>query len=391
MINKFSFLLRIIAMPFLIGLVVLMETRHSPDWFRLFTFICIFLLLVDIASLLRGRLRDALLALASLAFGLCFIETVANFFEAKQLIVSSDGWSVRQPIIGWGPEHAGRFHSQKMDPKTGATIYSADYTIDSNLLRQTQSSDTNSTVVFFGDSVTFGLGVNDAETLPQAFADAFDYKQHVLNLAFPGYGPQQFLRELETGFFDAVIGSQPKLFIFLTGPFHVERTSCKASWMLNAPRYALENGQVAFKGACYEGTSRRLREWLGNTAFYRLLFAPYDQQLNHEGVDLYIKILLAAANLGKEKYGAPTLIPYLRAPEDYLRGSGFNNDAIIERLRQNGAIVVDVSLQKEEAEGATISIKGDGHPTPFANRARAALLKNYIEQHMPGVLVSELK
>jgi hypothetical protein len=57
--------------------------------------------------------------------------------------------------------------------------------------------------------------VNDAETLPQVFADAIERKQRVLNLGFPGYGPHQFLRELETGYFDNVVGSQPKLFVWL--------------------------------------------------------------------------------------------------------------------------------------------------------------------------------
>ncbi|VTZ52378.1 conserved hypothetical protein [Methylocella tundrae] len=382
--------MRLAAIPLLAAIIAAVEIRHSPDFFRLISFVLVFLIAADLASLARGALRDALLIVASLLFGLCVIEATAATLEDRQVIVSTNGWNVRRPVIGWGPQHAGRFHSEKTDPKTGAIIYSAEYTIDSNLLRQTRSTDAGSTIAFFGDSVTFGVGVNDPDTLPQRFADVLDSKERVINLAFTGYGPQHFLREMETGIFDAEIGPHPRLFVFVTSPWHAERTSCKASWVVNAPRYELDNGKVAFRGACYEGASLRLREFLWNTAAYRVVFDPYRRKASHDDIETYIRILLAAVDLAKEKYGVPTLIPFLRSPDAYLRGTGFTNEAIMERLKQGGASVIDVSLLKEEAAGAEISIPGDGHPTPLANRMRAAMLKSYIEQNMAGVLYSQL-
>jgi hypothetical protein len=56
--------------------------------------------------------------------------------------------------------------------------------------------------------MTFGQGVPDADTLPQAFADATGHRWRVLNLAFPGYGPQQFLRSLETDIFRDLLTSR---------------------------------------------------------------------------------------------------------------------------------------------------------------------------------------
>ncbi|MGH6849635.1 MAG: SGNH/GDSL hydrolase family protein, partial [Methylocella sp.] len=262
----------------------------------------------------------------------------------------------------------------------------ADYTIDSNLLRETHSAETGPTIVFFGDSFTFGEGLNDADTLPQIFANLLGRKERVLNLGFSGYGPQQFLAELQTGRFDGVIGARPRLFVFMTFAGHAERTACQPIWVRWGPRFALENGRVALKGACYEGLRLRLREWLENTASYRLFIEPYLQKLTHEDVELYIRILLAAVNLAKEKYGVATLAPYIIAPS-YLKGTGFSDDAIVQRLRDGGAMVVDVSLAKETAAGA-LAIKGDGHPTPLANRLRASIIRDYIENHMPGILVA---
>ncbi|MGH6800801.1 MAG: SGNH/GDSL hydrolase family protein [Methylocella sp.] len=371
----------------LLGLIALMEARHPFPLFRLATFILAFLAVAGLASLLRGKLRDGFVVLASLAFGLCVVESVAIVLEPKTLLNETKGWSVTRPVLGWGPEHPGRFHAEKRDPKTGAVIYLADYTIDSNLLRQTISGENGPAIVFFGDSYTFGMGVNDAETLPQLFADLLDRKQRVLNLGFPAYGPQQFLAELQTGRFDGVIGAQPRLFIFMTWAGLAERTACKFFWVRGGPRYALENGQVALKGVCYDGLRLRLREWLEDMASYRLFIEPYRQKLTHEDVELYVRIMLAAVNLAKEKYGVATLIPYITA-SGYLKGTGFSDDEIVQRLQDGGAVVVDVSLAKEEAAGAKLTIKGDGHPTPLANRLRAVMLKNYVEKQMAVILLS---
>jgi hypothetical protein len=103
--------------------------------------------------------------------------------------------------------------------------------------------------------------------------------------------------------------------------------------------------------------------------------------------------VLAAVTLAKEKYGVATLIPYIGphlGGNDYLKGMGFTDDEIIRRLREGGATVVDVSVTKD---GCTdeLCIKGDGHPTPLANRLRASIIKDYIEHHVPGTLVADLQ
>ena len=74
--------------------------------------------------------------------------------------------------------------------------------------------------------------------------------------------------------------------------------------------------------------------------------------------------------------------------EKFFVATGFTDDEIVRRLQDGGAMVVDASLAKEEASGATITIPGDSHPTPYANRVRALLIKNYIEQHVSRFLLS---
>lgn len=381
---------RLAAIAGLVAAVVVVESRHAPEHFRLVSIACVFLILVVSASLLRGRWRDGVLVLASLALGLCALEAAASWIEPRQNVVTTDGWNVRRAELGWGPGRAGVFHSESFDPKTGALIYSADYTIDDNLLRSTKSAASGPTIAFFGDSLTFGHGLGDADTLPQQFADLLPPDIRVLNLGFPGYGPQHFLRALETGMFDKTIGPNPKLFVFLTSPWHVERTACKALWVIDAPRYELKDGELTYKGACFEGWKLKARQFLAQSALYRLVVDPARRRTDRAEIDAYVAILGQAARLAREKYGVETLIPYLYADDAYMRGAGITNEEVMEMLRQNGARVVDVSLEAERRAGEALAIPGDGHPSALANRLRARLLKSYVSQDMSGVLVSKL-
>jgi hypothetical protein len=388
--GRISLGLRIAAVPVLSAVIFIVETRHPYAMFRLLTFGAGFFLLADLASLFGGKARDFLITLTSLAFGICLIEAAAIIWEPKEpTVILPKGLSAVTPIIGWGPVHAGRYHVNKTDPKTGATIFSADYTIDPNLIRQTFSCEKGPAVVFFGCSYTFGVGLNDGETLPQAFADSLDHKQRVLNLGFAGYGPAQFLSELQSGSFDSVIGPQPKLFIFLTSVAHAERSACKPFWLRRGPRYAIENGQLILKGDCYEGLGLWFREWLERSASYRWLIEPYLRRINHDDIELYIQTTLAAVKYAKAKYGVPVIVLYFTSQADSgLHGTGFSTDIVLERLRDGGATVVDTSLKDAAAAGLAITIPGDGHPTALANRMRAAILKNYLEQNMSQVLAS---
>ncbi|MGO9672651.1 MAG: SGNH/GDSL hydrolase family protein [Methylocella sp.] len=381
--------LRIAAVPFLLTLIAWVELKQPYPYFRLLSFVFGFLCIACLASLARGLSRDLLTILASLAFGLCALEIAATLLEPKTALNVSAGWADYEPVLGWGASKPGTYHATSIDAKTGATIYSVDYTFDANLLRRTLSADSGRPIIFFGDSFTFGFGLNDADTLPQAFADLLQRKQRVLNLANGGFSPQQFLRTLETGFRDNVIGPDPKLFIFLTAAWHAERTACKSAWGPNAPRYTLENGALTFKGRCFEGRRLQAQQILSSTAAYRYFVEPYVQRATHDDVELYIREMTAAVALAKEKYHVETLIPYVRSPPAALDNTGFTDDAIMQRLCDGGAIVVDASLQKERADGATLEIPGDGHPTPLANRLRAELIKSFIAQHMSGTLLSQ--
>ena len=114
--------------------------------------------------------------------------------------------------------------------------------------------------------------------------------------------------------------------------------------------------------------------------------------MSRDDIELYLQITLAAINLAKAKYGVPVIVLYLGydGENSFLQGTGFSTEAVLQRLRDGGAIVIDASLSEEKAAGMAISIPGDGHPTALGNRLRASILKNYLDRNMSGVLTASV-
>jgi len=334
-------------------------------------------------AIFRTRVRDAALVGASLALGLFVIEIVTWKLGGAPTTYKEKGSWAERPELGWSPARPGPIHERKV-AADGGVIYDVVNTIDEHLTRKVDSSKNGPTVAFFGDSVTFGAGVDDSETLPQAFADLTGRKYHVLNLAVTAYGPQQFLRALEIDAHDARLRQDPRLFIMLTAPWHAPRTACKAANAWLGPSYALENGAPVYKGPCSSrapGVAGALRGLFRATEAYKFFFGSREEPVDEADIDLYVAILVKAGELARQKYGVPTLILYLKddlASPRYRLGPGYANEDIMRRLRAGGLTVLDVWLDANAYPGRALLIPGDGHPTGFAHRLWAEKVKEFV-------------
>lgn len=349
------------------------------------------LLLVFMLILLvlaRGWVRDAALVLASILVCLVGFEAYQVVANPRALPEQSKGFASGTAGLGWGPTAAGSYSARKIDPKSGALVYDTTYTIDQSRLRKTLSAEAGPTVAFFGDSFTFGEGLPDSETLPQIFSDLEQRKLRVLNFGFPGYGPQQTLRALETRMYDELLRGS-RLFVFETAAWHTDRTACIPSFMLRAPRYELRDGRAVYTGACAEGLNKALRELLGNSAAFSALLQPAGGAPKRADVDLYIAILERAVTLARETYGVPTLILYLPLPDDYLKNSGYTDQAIMQKLREGGAEVIDGTLNPADHPGVALQIPLDGHPSGASNRLHAEMLKAWWDSHARALLETQ--
>src|SRR5262249_47552580 len=100
---------------------------------------------------------------------------------------------------------------------------------------------------FFGDSFTFGDGVNDDETLPNVFSILSGMR--VLNFGVGGYGPHHILRLLERDIPKKITSSNACLMVYTAVGEHIRRAAGRASWDQNGPLYEIQNGHLHYVGS----------------------------------------------------------------------------------------------------------------------------------------------
>lgn len=376
-----SLLIRAIVIPAVVLVALIFVFRQNGySYTRVAAFVAVFVLLADLASFARGVLQNVLIVAATLFLGVSAIEGVAQAMLPHVVLIHPPGlWGDRQ-VLGWGPKAPGRFPVEEITD--GKSIYKVTYTIDGDLLRVTNAAQGAPTIGFFGDSFTFGDGLNDADTLSQSFADIAP-GFHVVNLAFSAYSPSQVLRELQVGLFDKQLSS-PRLFVLQTGPWHSERTSCTPNFSVRGPRYVTVDGALRFEGTCTSGLSRRVAEFYKELAAYRVFLAPILQRPSHYDIENYLNIVQAIAALSRDKYHVPFVVLYVSPEPHYLDGTGFTDAEVRARLTAAGAHLVDVGFDPKPGE--VLAIPGDGHPTGTANRLLARRLVDDLGRTMPGLL-----
>src|ERR1700733_7668455 len=182
-----------------VAAAVYVYEMSTTEWSMVYGLALGFVAGVWVAVVVGGRLRNGATAVASILLCLAAVESYAivKWEEWPPLNTYTPYLDIALPDLGWGPE-PGIIHHTKISAKTGQIIADVEYTIEAHCHREVTSAQNGPTVAFFGDSMTFGEGLPDYETLPQYFADLAGRALHVVNLGFPGYGPQQFLRALET-------------------------------------------------------------------------------------------------------------------------------------------------------------------------------------------------
>lgn len=137
--------------------------------------------------------------------------------------VMTAGYMVRDKELGFGfaPNT-----TTTVDKIQGATVvYSATYSSDQFGRRITPRHSEIAPehfVIFFGDSMSFGEGLQADETLPSIFAerakDAMPY-----NYAFHGYGPQQMYAQIMAANFVDAISEQSGIAIYGYFDYHINR------------------------------------------------------------------------------------------------------------------------------------------------------------------------
>jgi hypothetical protein len=267
-------------------------------------------------------------------------------------------------------------------------VYNAKYTINRSGYRETapmsiNTSDTVSSIVFFGCSYTFGMGLNDDQTIPYIVQDYEKDKYKVYNLGVGGYGPNQMLSAIEHNMLNSIVKGKPRIFIFTAITDHINRVyglNLKAIRYEYGPKYVIDEktNQLKFEGLYIDPQNLMESRW-----FSKIIKSGICGYITKKAIDkkksrLVLAIISKSKELLLKKYpGSKFYVIYWDNVQD-------NNDsAIISGLRKKGVNVHLVSTilpgySSGKFPSYVIYVPYEYHPNYRANK----LLSEYIVQNI---------
>jgi hypothetical protein len=369
----------------LVGLAILGES--TPQRFHFGIYLAMASVLVTASCVLapNGRVQNRVLVLASTLITLAALELgTAIYRELARYLDSSNGGAARfireHPDLGYEPKDASvQVHARRV--RDGHLVYDVVYSIDEQRHRLAKGEKTAScTVLFFGDSFVFGEGLNDDGTLPQQFLAEVGSRSNAVNLAFPGYGPNQTLRALESMRSDVAGNGRVAAVFTSLLPDHARRARGLYDWARFGPRYELTSEGQAVAAGRFDRFSGRPASWAafrreligvlrGSALFDRLY--QYPEITNPEEIKfadaLLVAILARAAAIVKERFDAPLTVIGWDDESGHLK-------PILATLRDHGVDAIDKDALLKGPWTPDYLIPGDGHPSAKANGEIAASL-----------------
>ena len=221
----------------------------------------------------------------------------------------TEGFTHADDVLGYAPDKGSRVTARK---RYGDSIlYDVVYTIGPDGRRvapPAKATGTVACVVFFGDSVTFGEGVNDEQAYPYRVGRLTGGNLAVRNSAFSGYGAHQMLSALQPGLLEPDPRCQSVQFIYLAIPEHIARVAGLTSWDTHGPRFRQDATQRAVRDGNFDDPHRLLGwavpRWLGE-AFAS--FHTWERFLGHarepgdRDLALFVAVVRESAKAARER------------------------------------------------------------------------------------------
>ncbi len=268
-------------------------------------------------------------------------------------------------------------------------LYDAHYSHDSMSRRIVPSTDQNQNdkniAIFFGDSFTYGEGVNDDETMPYFFAKTTGTFES-FNYGFSGYGPQNMLALLEDDAYLKpvvdLIQNKDSIYcpavIYTFIDHHVMRALGSLSVMIygqDLPYYQIENGEVKRTGSF--SSDRRLLtnalRFLSHSNILKALKVDFPFKVDDKSIDTTVKIIARSRDLVSMKLNHSNFYVVI------YPGSTLAS-VIKPKLEALSINVLDYTGTESGFDMSTMTIPIDRHPNGAGHRHIANLLARDIRK-----------
>jgi hypothetical protein len=259
-------------------------------------------------------------------------------------------------------------------------IYQVRYSIGADGLRITPGSSAagGDSAVFLGDSVTFGDGVNDSETLAAQFAAARP-GWRVSNAALSGYGTHQMLRALETGRVTGLLGDGARVIVYSAITDHLVRLQGLRPWDLFGPHYILRDGQPVYQGPFHSAAGGLALRFAGRSALFDLVHDIVTaRQISAAMTDptLFGAMVQRARDLARDRYHAKFVVLLWDVPAPGEADDQASSAAMADELLRRGVAFRRISeiVPDIRQRGDDYQLPLDHHPTALLNQTLARAL-----------------
>ena len=293
-------------------------------------------------------------------------------------------WYTENDLLGYAPKKNIAVNTTKKF--FDELVFDVVYTIDKNGLRATpppQDPNEQECILFLGDSLTFGEGVNDRETLPYITSLKPNQQFQVYNFAFRGYGPHQMLASLEQGRIAEIAKCQPKYAILQVISDHVPRVAGLSAWDPNGPRFILnKNGEVERDGNFGDRslipsnfiTIKIQKNLQKSLILEKIFFKP--RPINQDDTDLLVGIVDRFNDTFKTDYPDSEFHIIFWNTDDAM-----NKQEIIKGLKAHNLkihLINDIIPNYDNNSSRYQISKYDSHPNALANKKIADYITRNI-------------
>lgn len=281
----------------------------------------------------------------------------------------------------------------------GQVLYDVTYQVGADGLRRSPPAvdDPDGCVLFFGDSVAWGEGVNDTETAAYQLGLSMQGKQRVYNFAVTGYSAHQLAAAADQSLVKQSIQcdpNEPVLVVYEVLPNNVARAAGIGLWDAYGPRYVISrSGELVRRGYFSRGdyilgdkvfVPAKTLKYANKSMLYSYLFGQRRRPTDFD-LQRFVKIVGHARDVLKEQIPRANLLVILWYDMDEDHGFGPRTRAVQDALQSVGLDVRNIGqvIPGYDEKPLAYQIPNDGHPTPEAHRLVAEYLKRQIEQGMP--------
>lgn len=254
-------------------------------------------------------------------------------------------------------------------------VYQATFTTDADHRRITPSDhleQRHKFLLFFGCSMTFGLGVNDDETMP-FYAAQYASHYRPYNYGVPGFGPHYMLAQLQRGALPKEIKENEGIAIYTFIDHHIDRAigtmRVYNQWEEHAPFYTLDaHDKLVRKG---DFTSGRpvvsFLYWvLGKSQIFQYYNITFPVSLHEEHIRLTARIIAEARTALHQQF--PQVQFYVLLYPGVSRGQD-----LMPYLAHAGVKYLDYSHLVDWPD-PELTLADGSHPTAQGHRTVAAQL-----------------